>query len=100
MNEEIQLTVVMLILSAALALSVIGFFIVSPVLGIFVIVFALRGSRAARAPEREAPVTLAPLVDIEVRGVEGKRRPVDPTCCVPGCISSPRKATTCGVARS
>ena len=40
MDEVAHLTVVCAILTALLVLSVIGFFTVSPVLGIFVIVFA------------------------------------------------------------
>jgi hypothetical protein len=32
-------------------------------------------------------MSLAPAVHPDIRGVEGKARPVETTCCVPGCIS-------------
>lgn len=32
-------------------------------------------------------MTLAPAVHPDIRGVEGKPRPVERTCCAPGCIS-------------
>lgn len=47
-SEVGHLTVVAVIMSALLALSVLGFFIVSPVLGIFVVVFALGSALVLR----------------------------------------------------
>lgn len=47
-SEVAHLTVVCAILTALLVLSVFGFFVVSPVLGIFVVVFAFGSALVLR----------------------------------------------------